>query len=196
MRNASTSYTGLTYDPSLVALAAVGGVPASLVGGRHVPAGTRRPDRPDLAGRDRGRAEPRAGRLGRPDGQADLHEPRPGPGRPVPARQLRRGAPQPAGQASNLLMYHDRDRRDHRPDQQAPTLARLKVNWRPTPASQGPQPRRRPRPSVYKQERETLEDISQQRTECKIVAPDDIEEGSMVVYFKRSRGRFGNTTRG
>ncbi|MBA4063898.1 MAG: hypothetical protein C0501_09335 [Isosphaera sp.] len=38
--------------------------------------------------------------------------------------------------------------------------------------------------SIYDQQVDKLEDIQKQRRECKIHAPDDIEEGSMVVYFK------------
>lgn len=48
--------------------------------------------------------------------------------------------------------------------------------------------------SVYNQQKENLEDIQKQRRECKITAPDDIEEGSMVVYFKPESNRFGSNS--
>ncbi|MFO0824494.1 MAG: hypothetical protein U0792_15490 [Gemmataceae bacterium] len=48
--------------------------------------------------------------------------------------------------------------------------------------------------SVYNQEEDKLLDIQKQRRECKITAPDDIEEGSMVVYFKPESSRFGSST--
>ena len=47
---------------------------------------------------------------------------------------------------------------------------------------------------VYLQEKEKLDDIRRQRAECKIHAPDDILEGSMVVYFKPEGGRFGQSS--
>lgn len=50
--------------------------------------------------------------------------------------------------------------------------------------------------SVYEQEREKLEDIKRQRKECRILAPDDIQEGSMVVYFKPEGNRFGGNNTG
>ncbi len=48
--------------------------------------------------------------------------------------------------------------------------------------------------SIYNQALATLEDIQKQRKECKIHAPDDIEDGSMVVYFKPESGRFGGSS--
>jgi HlyD family secretion protein len=50
--------------------------------------------------------------------------------------------------------------------------------------------------SVYFQELEKLEDIKRQRKECRITAPDDIREGSMVVYFKNESRRYGSTNDG
>jgi multidrug efflux pump subunit AcrA (membrane-fusion protein) len=49
---------------------------------------------------------------------------------------------------------------------------------------------------VYDQEKAKLEDIQRQRQECKIFAPDDIEEGSMVVYFKNESRRWSNSQEG
>jgi HlyD family secretion protein len=49
---------------------------------------------------------------------------------------------------------------------------------------------------IYQQVRDTLEDIQRQRKECRIVAPDDIEDGSMVVYFKNESRRFGSSNEG
>jgi HlyD family secretion protein len=50
--------------------------------------------------------------------------------------------------------------------------------------------------SIYEQARESLEDIKRQRKECRIVAPDDILEGSMVVYFKPESSRFSGNQQG
>jgi HlyD family secretion protein len=47
---------------------------------------------------------------------------------------------------------------------------------------------------IYFQEQEKLDDIRRQRAECKIHAPNDIVEGSMVVYFKPESGRFGSSS--
>jgi hypothetical protein len=49
---------------------------------------------------------------------------------------------------------------------------------------------------VYEKEQAKLEDIQRQREECKIFAPDDIEDGSMVVYFKNESRRFSNSSEG
>jgi HlyD family secretion protein len=43
--------------------------------------------------------------------------------------------------------------------------------------------------SVYESEKENLDDIKRQRAECRIHAPMDILEGSLVVYFKPDRDR-------
>ncbi len=48
--------------------------------------------------------------------------------------------------------------------------------------------------SIFSQEQDKLDDIQNQRRECKIYAPDDIEEGSMVVYFKPESNRFGSSS--
>ena len=48
--------------------------------------------------------------------------------------------------------------------------------------------------AIYEQALDTLEDLKKQRKECKITAPDDILEGSMVVYFKPDGNRFGTNT--
>lgn len=48
--------------------------------------------------------------------------------------------------------------------------------------------------SIFERAKDTLEDLQQQRRECKIMAPDDIEEGSMVVYFKPETSRFGSSS--
>ncbi len=50
--------------------------------------------------------------------------------------------------------------------------------------------------SEYFQLDEKLRDIKQQRGECQIYAPKDIEPGSMVVYYKQESSRFRNTTEG
>ncbi|HSQ55525.1 MAG TPA: hypothetical protein VLM40_07250 [Gemmata sp.] len=50
--------------------------------------------------------------------------------------------------------------------------------------------------NVYDKEQAKLEDIQRQRAECRIYAPDDIEDGSMVVYFKNDSNRFRSTTEG
>lgn len=49
---------------------------------------------------------------------------------------------------------------------------------------------------LYAQADETLRDIMQQRAECKIVAPDTIEPDSMVVYFKNESNRFNSSQQG
>jgi multidrug efflux pump subunit AcrA (membrane-fusion protein) len=43
---------------------------------------------------------------------------------------------------------------------------------------------------------DTLNDIVQQRAECRIIAPENIEPDSMVVYYKPESNRFTNTTQG
>ena len=50
--------------------------------------------------------------------------------------------------------------------------------------------------AIYLQAAETLADIRRQRKECKITAPDDIQEGSMVVYFKPEGSRFSSNSTG
>src|SRR5262249_17667678 len=53
---------------------------------------------------------------------------------------------------------------------------------------------KQPATSEYVQQDEKLRDIAQQRAECRIKAPDGIEPGSMVVYFKNESNRFSNST--
>lgn len=50
--------------------------------------------------------------------------------------------------------------------------------------------------SEYVQQDEKLHDIGQQRAECRITAPDNIEPDSMVVYFKNESNRFSSSTTG
>jgi hypothetical protein len=50
--------------------------------------------------------------------------------------------------------------------------------------------------SIYDQEEAKLDDLQRQRRECKIYAPDDIEDGSMVVYFKNESSRSRGSTEG
>jgi multidrug efflux pump subunit AcrA (membrane-fusion protein) len=50
--------------------------------------------------------------------------------------------------------------------------------------------------SIYLQEEEKLRDIIKQRNECKIVAPPNIQDNSMVVYFKQESNRFSGSTQG
>ena len=47
--------------------------------------------------------------------------------------------------------------------------------------------------SIYLQADDTLREIAQQRAECKIIAPDTIEPDSMVVYFRNESNRFGSS---
>ena len=48
--------------------------------------------------------------------------------------------------------------------------------------------------SIYNKQVDKLDDIQKQRRECKITAPDDIEDGSMVVYFKPESNRFSSSS--
>jgi multidrug efflux pump subunit AcrA (membrane-fusion protein) len=51
--------------------------------------------------------------------------------------------------------------------------------------------------SEYNQQDDKIRDIGQQRAECRISAPDNIEPDSMVVYFKNESNRFSaNTNQG
>ncbi|MBP3956662.1 hypothetical protein J8F10_15415 [Gemmata sp. G18] len=50
--------------------------------------------------------------------------------------------------------------------------------------------------SEYIQQDDKRRDIVQQRTKCKITAPDTIEPDSMVVYFRNESNRFGSSTQG
>jgi multidrug efflux pump subunit AcrA (membrane-fusion protein) len=50
--------------------------------------------------------------------------------------------------------------------------------------------------SEYIQQSEKLHDIAQQRAECRITAPDTIEPGSMVVYFKQESRRWSGNSEG
>lgn len=50
--------------------------------------------------------------------------------------------------------------------------------------------------SEFTQQDEKLREIAQQRAECKIVAPNDIEPDSLVVYYKQESSRFSNSTQG
>jgi multidrug efflux pump subunit AcrA (membrane-fusion protein) len=47
--------------------------------------------------------------------------------------------------------------------------------------------------AIHNKESAKLKDIEDQIAQCRIKAPEDIEEGSMVVYFKPENNRFGNT---
>ncbi len=49
---------------------------------------------------------------------------------------------------------------------------------------------------LYAQADELLREIQQQRKECEIRAPDNIEPDSMVVYYKQESSRFRATTEG
>jgi multidrug efflux pump subunit AcrA (membrane-fusion protein) len=49
---------------------------------------------------------------------------------------------------------------------------------------------------LYAQADETLRDIMAQRAECRILAPDTIEPNSMVVYYKNESSRWRNTSEG
>ena len=53
---------------------------------------------------------------------------------------------------------------------------------------------RQTKTSIFEQQSENLDDIRRQRTECKVHAPEDIEDGSMVVYFKPDGNRFGSSS--
>ena len=98
-----------------------------------------------------------------------------------------------------LLISHDRRQQITDPDQQA---RQRPVGPRSGQVGSGGQARSRHVPtketatSIYLQAFENLEDIKQQRKECKIVAPDDIIDGSMVVYFKNESNRFSSNNTG
>jgi multidrug efflux pump subunit AcrA (membrane-fusion protein) len=50
--------------------------------------------------------------------------------------------------------------------------------------------------SEFVQQEEKLRDIALQRAECRVTAPDNIEPDSLVVYFKAESNRFSGSTQG
>ena len=187
--------TGLEVEQGLIGLAAVAGIPSTLTEN-----GAFRQELDDLTGQI-SLANPPSSRtamrrLGRPDGETLVHERLPRASRKVSSRQLQESLRSLESKKA-ILISHDRlqrittltstrDNARRALDQAKLEAEANEVKTRTTKETAT---------SIYLQAFENLEDIKRQRKECKIVAPDDIIDGSMVVYFKNESNRFSSNNR-
>ena len=170
--------TGIAPDPGLRGLAALAGMPTSLVEG-----GTYKQDLDDITGQismAQSTVEQNRERAAWADRMVLLTYMSPAQAQAEKSRlessieDLRSKMVKKA-----LLISHDRKQRitdlTSKRDQARLESEATEIQYRITKQTAA---------SVYEQAQETLDDIRRQRAECKIHAPDDIVEGSMVVYFK------------
>jgi HlyD family secretion protein len=195
--NALNNYTGVSYDPGRAALAALGGGPLSLS-----EAGTFRQKLDDLTGQVRlleSEVEQNRERAAWADRMVKLSYLSPAQAQADRSRLDSSVEKLRSAQATRTLLINserdqtltglvlDRDIAQITLDQvtlaaEANLVKALAERQRAT--------------AEYNQQDEKLRDIAQQRAECKIVAPSDIEPDSMVVYFKQESNRFSGSTQG
>jgi multidrug efflux pump subunit AcrA (membrane-fusion protein) len=195
--NALKNYTGLTYDVTREALAALGGGPLALS-----EAGTFRQSVDDLSGqvrlaeseveqnRDRAAWAERMVKLSymssaqaqaeksRLDSSVEKH-------RSLKAKLTQLLNSDRDQQLTNLILTRDREQ-----------INVEKVVLESSSILAKAQAEKERATAEYNQQDEKLRDIIQQRAECKIVAPDTIEPDSMVVYYKQESSRWRNTSEG
>jgi HlyD family secretion protein len=180
--------TGIAPDPGLRGLAALAGMPTSLVEG-----GTYKQDLDDITGQismAQATVEQNRERAAWADRMVLLTYMSPAQAQAEKSRldssieDLRSKTVKKA-----LLISHDRKQRitdlTSKRDQ-----ARLKAEATEISSRIAKQTAT----SIYEQAEDTLADIRRQSAECKIKAPDNIVEGSMVVYFKPEGNRFGQSS--
>lgn len=193
--NALNNYTGVSYDPGRAALAAIGGGPLSLT-----EAGTFRQKLDDLTGSVRlaeSEVEQNRERAAWADRMVKLSYLSPAQAQADRSKldssleKLRSLQAQRA-----LLINSERDQtltkfvldRDIAQITLEQVALAAEANLAKALAE------RQRAIAEYNQQDEKLRDIAQQRAECKIVAPDNIEPDSMVVYFKNESRGFGGTS--
>jgi HlyD family secretion protein len=194
--NALNNYTGLAYDASRAALAAVGGGPASLS-----EAGTFRQSVDDLTGQVRlaeAEVQQNAERSAWADRMVKLNYMS-----AAQAQSDRSKLDSSIEKARSLkaklnqLLNSDRDQTLTNlilaRDQARLTVEKAKLEAEANLVKFVAEKQRAT--SEYLQTDERLRDIIAQRAECKITAPDTIEPDSMVVYYKsESSSRFSGTS--
>jgi multidrug efflux pump subunit AcrA (membrane-fusion protein) len=195
--NALKNYTGLTYDPTRGALAALGGGPVALT-----EAGTFRQSVDDLSGQVRlaeSTVEQNRDRAGWADRMVKLSYLSPAQAQAEKSRLDSSVEDLRSKKAKlNQLLNSDRDQTLTNliltRDKEEINVEKVKLESDSNLAKAQAEKQRAT--SEYLQQDEKLRDIIQQRAECKIVAPDTIEPDSMVVYFKQESNRFSSTQQG
>jgi len=194
--NALNNYTGVTYDATRAALAAVGGGPLSLS-----ESGTFRQSADDLNGQVRlaeAEVQQNAERSAWADRMVKLNY------MAAAQAQSERSKLEASQEKArslkaklNQLLTSDRDQTLTNlilaRDQALLTVDKVKLEAEANLVKFIAEKQRAT--SEYVQQDEKLHDIIQQRGECKIVAPDTIEPDSMVVYYKsESASRFSSSS--
>ena len=197
--NDLNNYTGLTYDPSRAALAAIGGGPLALV-----EAGTFRQSVDDLTGQVKlaeSAVEQNRERSAWADRMVKLNY--------ISAAQAQADRSKLDSSVEdarskraklNQLLNSDRSQVLTKlilaRDSAQLTLEKVKLEAEANLVKFAAEKLRAT--SEYAQQDERLKELVQQRKECRIVAPPNTKENSMVVYFKsESSSRFGsNSTQG
>jgi multidrug efflux pump subunit AcrA (membrane-fusion protein) len=195
--NDLNNYTGVTYDSSRAALAAVGGGPLSLV-----EAGTFRQSVDDLTGQVRlaeAEVEQNRERSAWADRMVKLNFMS-----AAQAQSDRSKLDSSIEKARSLkakltqLLNSDRDQTLTKlvlaREQALLTLEKVKLEAEANLVKFAAEKQRAT--SEYLQTDERLREIVAQRAECKVVAPDTIEPDSMVVYFKSESSRWSQNQQG
>ncbi|MBA4186849.1 MAG: hypothetical protein C0467_02405 [Planctomycetaceae bacterium] len=187
--------TGYAHDPTLVALTAVAGIPSALAEG-----GSYRQELDDLSGQislAQSTVQQNRERAAWADRMVKLSYMSPAQAQAEKSR-LDSSLEDLRSKMSkkSLLISHDRKQRltdlTSKRDNAFRDLEKARLEADATEIQFRIE--MQTKTSIYNQEKDKLEDIQKQRRECKITAPDDIEEGSMVVYFKPESSRFGSSS--
>ena len=192
--NALKNYTGLTYDPTRAALAAIGGGPLSLA-----EAGTFRQSVDDQTGQVRlaeSVVEQNRERAAWADRMVKLSYMSAAQAQAEKSR-LDSSVEDLRSKRAKLVQLLSSDREQ--------TLTKLILDCRTleltvekvkleadTNLAKALAEKQRAT-AEYLQQDEKLREIAQQRAECRISAPENIEPDSMVVYFKQDSGRFSSS---
>jgi multidrug efflux pump subunit AcrA (membrane-fusion protein) len=196
--NALNNYTGLNYEPSRAALAALGGGPLALA-----EAGTFRQSVDDLVGQVRlaeAEVQQNAERSAWADRMVKLSY--------MSAAQAQSDKSKLDSSVEKLrslkaklnqLLVSDRDQTLTNlvlaRDSAVLTVEKARLEAEANLVKFAAEKQRAT--SEYIQTDEKLRDLVQQRAECRILAPDTIEPDSMVVYYKaESSNRFSGSTQG
>ncbi len=195
--NALNNYTGVTYDPTRAALAAVGGGPLSLA-----EAGTFRQSVDDLNGQVRlaqAAVEQNAERAAWADRMVKLNYMSASQAQSDRSKLDSSREDLRSKQAKlNQLLNSDRDQTLTKLilDRNIAEIGLKQVDLNGKAAIEKAKAERDRAFEELRQLREQLLELAQQRAECKVLAPDNIEPDSMVVYFKQESNRFGGTNQG
>jgi multidrug efflux pump subunit AcrA (membrane-fusion protein) len=195
--NVLKNYTGLGYDASHAALAALGGGPLALG-----EAGVFRQQADDLSGQVRladSEVEQNRDRASWAERMVKLSYLSPAQAQAEKSRLDASVEKLRSLRAKlRLLLENERDQTLTNyvlaRDKQLVNLKKVKLEADSTLAKAAAEKQRAT--SEYNQQDEKLRDIVQQRAECRIVAPDTIEPNSMVVYYKNESSRWRNTSEG